>query len=938
MFLPAKFLWSSKVPSKVKALAWLVAHGKVPPRSLEDMLVITFKGLGNSLRGKTLWQIACLTLIWMVWQERNNRIFEDKGRMEEMVWDLIRFYSSLWASCTKAFRGVSSKHSTTQLDWGLRFKSLKIDEGEHTTQEYQFWETKITSSNIQTLESHIPQYHIPHSLSLLITESLDTTVEPPRTSSIHSQPIKNSEFIVYSRKKTQEEIEQRTLPEQVHQAEPNSNPSEISPGKMAIIIVYVDDIILTKDHEKELCKLKNFLTKEIEIRDLGNLKYFLGMEIVRLKKGIVVSQRKYVLDLLKETRMLRCKPTDTPIDHTVNLGAKEGSAPMDKGRYQHLMGKLIYLSHTRPKSGFSISVASQFMNDPTKEHMEVLLSKARKQSVVAQSGAEVEFRAMAQGICLQTTNVLTKALSRSNFEDLRCKLGAREAKVELGLCFWFCQLQNGYLGAAIQEQSLEKKNKTKKKKQEEEKKKKKNDGESTPVWGVAPGRSDRVSFRSPFPSPKAFRSAISWSENPHHSQHFSGDIFRHRPHHQERKEEICNFSQSTGAKNHPRAVFLRQPESHAAREGAWPTFWCQLLHRLVRRRLALLSLRQSSLNPASPFFWHFSLRGSSFSLLRPPTKAPFLGRDLCVPWEASSSSPVTFLLCLGPAYQFIGQGYEDHLVTPEDVIPNVDKVQWKKIDAQLCNQDMDLSTYIGRIASLKEEFLTLMPFTNGAEAQQIQTDKFFMVLTLIGLRPDLESVRDQILASPSVPSLDDVFARLLRLSSTRPCRLMLHGRPPRIAHIAQSSDPLLSRPDSAASSTSQSITLLVVIMMPISDIRQPHQLLLLLLPRPDRSTRKTIGIGRESQGLYHLTSPSSPAACISTDAPLLIHSRLGHPSLSKFQKMVPRFSTLSSLACESCQLGKHTHVSFPKCLNNQTKSPFELVHTDVWGPCRPRLL
>ena len=50
--------------------------------------------------------------------------------------------------------------------------------------------------------------------------------------------------------------------------------------------------------------------------------------------------------------------------------------------------------------------------------------------------------------------------------------------------------------------------------------------------------------------------------------------------------------------------------------------------------------------------------------------------------------------------------------------------------------------------------------------------------------------------------------------------------------------------------------------------------------------------------------------------------------------MVPRFSTLSSLSCESCQLGKHTHVSFPKRLNNRAKSPFELVHTDVWGPCR----
>ena len=49
--------------------------------------------------------------------------------------------------------------------------------------------------------------------------------------------------------------------------------------------------------------------------------------------------------------------------------------------------------------------------------------------------------------------------------------------------------------------------------------------------------------------------------------------------------------------------------------------------------------------------------------------------------------------------------------------------------------------------------------------------------------------------------------------------------------------------------------------------------------------------------------------------------------------MVPHFSTLLSLACESCQLGKHTRVSFPQRLNNRAKSPFELVHTDVWGPC-----
>ena len=79
---------------------------------------------------------------------------------------------------------------------------------------------------------------------------------------------------------------------------------------------------------------------------------------------------------------------------------------------------------------------------------------------------------------------------------------------------------------------------------------------------------------------------------------------------------------------------------------------------------------------------------------------------------------------------------------------------------------MDLFTYIGQIASLKEEFLTVMPLTTDVGDQRIQIDKFFMVLTLIGIRPDLETVRDQILGSSSVPSLDDVFARLLRISPT----------------------------------------------------------------------------------------------------------------------------------------------------------------------------
>ena len=79
------------------------------------MMIIAFRGLENSIRDKTLWQIACLTLLWIMWQERKVRVFQDKGRLEGMLWDLFHFYSSLWAFCTIAFRGVPL--SVIQLNW-----------------------------------------------------------------------------------------------------------------------------------------------------------------------------------------------------------------------------------------------------------------------------------------------------------------------------------------------------------------------------------------------------------------------------------------------------------------------------------------------------------------------------------------------------------------------------------------------------------------------------------------------------------------------------------------------------------------------------------------------------------------------------------------------------------------------------------------------------
>ena len=70
------------------------------------MMSINYKGFGLSKRGIVLWQTTCIVLIWVVWRERNARIFEDKVRNLENLWDSIHFFASLWVFCSKVFKGI----------------------------------------------------------------------------------------------------------------------------------------------------------------------------------------------------------------------------------------------------------------------------------------------------------------------------------------------------------------------------------------------------------------------------------------------------------------------------------------------------------------------------------------------------------------------------------------------------------------------------------------------------------------------------------------------------------------------------------------------------------------------------------------------------------------------------------------------------------------
>jgi hypothetical protein len=138
-----------------------------------------------------------------------------------------------------------------------------------------------------------------------------------------------------------------------------------------ILAVYVDDIVITGDDAIEIRHLKDNLSEQFEVKDLGQLKYFLGIEIARSPKGIFLSQRKYVLDLLSETHMLGCRSASTPIDQNHKLSTESGD-PVNKERYQRLVGRLIYLCHTRPDISYVVSVVSRYMHDPRSGHLEVV--------------------------------------------------------------------------------------------------------------------------------------------------------------------------------------------------------------------------------------------------------------------------------------------------------------------------------------------------------------------------------------------------------------------------------------------------------------------------------------------------------------------------------------------------------------------------------------
>nr|GEU57277.1 retrovirus-related Pol polyprotein from transposon TNT 1-94 [Tanacetum cinerariifolium] len=139
------------------------------------------------------------------------------------------------------------------------------------------------------------------------------------------------------------------------------------------LLVYVDDILIAGNDKSLIESLKTSLDAKFSIKDLGPIHYYLGIEFLRNTDRLALTQRKYALDLVTYAGLLDVKPSVTPLDPNKKLIPNNGNLLPDPSFYRALVGKLLYLTITRPNLSFAAQALSQFLQQPRTTHMKALL-------------------------------------------------------------------------------------------------------------------------------------------------------------------------------------------------------------------------------------------------------------------------------------------------------------------------------------------------------------------------------------------------------------------------------------------------------------------------------------------------------------------------------------------------------------------------------------
>ncbi|KAG7542180.1 Reverse transcriptase RNA-dependent DNA polymerase [Arabidopsis thaliana x Arabidopsis arenosa] len=188
------------------------------------------------------------------------------------------------------------------------------------------------------------------------------------------------------------------------------------------VLVYVDDLIITGSSIHVVNEFKHYLSTCFHMKDLGPLRYFLGIEVARSPEGIYLCQRKYTLDIIAETGLMGVKPITFPLEQNHKLSLAKDDPFSDPTRYRRLVGRLIYLGNTRPELSYAIHILSQFMNNPQQAHWNAALRVVRYLK-----------NSPGQGILLRANTTLTLS-AWCDSDHGACPITSRS------LTGWFIQL------------------------------------------------------------------------------------------------------------------------------------------------------------------------------------------------------------------------------------------------------------------------------------------------------------------------------------------------------------------------------------------------------------------------------------------------------------------------------------------------------------------
>ena len=191
--------------------------------------------------------------------------------------------------------------------------------------------------------------------------------------------------------------------------------TKVGKGSILILLVYVDDILIASNNVEAVNTFKVFQDDKFKLKDLGTLKYFLGLEVARIEKGINLCQRKFTLELLTNTGLLASKLANVPMDQSAKFRSSMGEDVPNPSLYRIIIGKLLYLTLTRPDIYYSVHKLSQFMSSPKIPHLQAAykvlkyLKKTLGQGLLLSASSEMRLKAYCDAdwaACLDTRRIV----------------------------------------------------------------------------------------------------------------------------------------------------------------------------------------------------------------------------------------------------------------------------------------------------------------------------------------------------------------------------------------------------------------------------------------------------------------------------------------------------------------------------------------------------